>query len=299
MESKILSAKYNSGDTPLRLGNLEIPCYVLEDGTRVFSGRGIQKVLGYGDKRGQWLQDFVTKSDLTPIFSSGENSVYNKITNPIKFNRNGAGGSQSTTYGYEVTILIDLCSIIIDTNRSGVFNDMVVVNNADIIIRSVAKVRIIALVDEATGYNKVKERAKDELQKFLNRFLSEEASKWVKTFNDSFFEMIYKMRGWDWKMTNKKPGVVGQWINDIVYKRLAPGVYLELQDLNPKDENGHRKEKHHQYLSNETGKPMLKGYLNTIEALGRAADYDWDVFMTLLNKAYPVQAQQYDTLLDK
>lgn len=51
MESKILSAKYNSGDTPLRLGNLEIPCYVLEDGTRVFSGRGIQKVLGYGDKR--------------------------------------------------------------------------------------------------------------------------------------------------------------------------------------------------------------------------------------------------------
>ena len=53
MEGKILSAKYNSGDTPLRLGNLEIPCYVLEDGTRVFSGRGIQKVLGYGDKRGQ------------------------------------------------------------------------------------------------------------------------------------------------------------------------------------------------------------------------------------------------------
>lgn len=63
-----------------------------------------------------------------------------------------------------MTILIDLCSIIIDANRSGVFNDMVVVNNADIIIRSVAKVGIIALVDEATGYNKVKERAKDELQ---------------------------------------------------------------------------------------------------------------------------------------
>ena len=97
------------------------------------------------------------------------------VSNPIKFNRNGAGGSQSITYGYEVTILIDLCSIIIDANRSGVFNDMVVVNNADIIIRSVAKVGIIALVDEATGYNKVKERAKDELQKFLNRFLSEEA----------------------------------------------------------------------------------------------------------------------------
>lgn len=299
MEGKILSAKYNSGETPLRLGNLEIPCYVLEDGTRVFSGRGIQKILGSTSPSGSWLSRFISDEAKKDHFQAGENSILARINNPIKFNRNTSGGSQSMTNGYEVTLLIDICIAIIDLDAAGINIDPIIVSNANIILRAVAKVGIIALVDEATGYNKVKERAKDELQKFLNRFLSEEASKWVKTFNDSFFEMIYKMRGWDWKMTNKKPGVVGQWINDIVYKRLAPGVYLELQDLNPKDENGHRKEKHHQYLSNETGKPMLKGYLNTIEALGRAADYDWDTFMALLNKAYPVQAQQYDTLLDK
>lgn len=34
--------------------------------------------------------------------------------------------------------------------------------------------------------------------------------------------MIYKMRGWNWNMTNKRPGVVGQWINNIVYERIAP-----------------------------------------------------------------------------
>lgn len=43
-KEKILVAKFGSDKTPLHLGNLEIPCYVLEDGTRVFSGRGIQKV---------------------------------------------------------------------------------------------------------------------------------------------------------------------------------------------------------------------------------------------------------------
>ena len=36
MEDKILKAKYGSDKTPLRFGELEIPCYVLEDGTRVF-----------------------------------------------------------------------------------------------------------------------------------------------------------------------------------------------------------------------------------------------------------------------
>ena len=46
MEEKILKSKYGSDKTPLHLGELEIPCYVLEDGTRVFSGRGIQKALG-------------------------------------------------------------------------------------------------------------------------------------------------------------------------------------------------------------------------------------------------------------
>lgn len=89
-------------------------------------------------------------------------------------------------------------------------NQQTVINRCDIIVRALAKVGIIALVDEATGYQEDKNRAKDELQKFLNQFLTEEASKWVKIFNDSFFEMIYKMRGWDWENIHKRPAVVGQ-----------------------------------------------------------------------------------------
>lgn len=57
-ENKILVAKYGSDKTPLRLGNLEIPCYVLDNGMRVFSGRGIQKAIGYDSKSGQWMNSF-------------------------------------------------------------------------------------------------------------------------------------------------------------------------------------------------------------------------------------------------
>lgn len=295
MENKVLKAKYGSDKTPLQLGELSIPCYVLEDGTRVFSGRGIQKILGSTATSGKWLEKFVNSDEISPYLAvkkTGISSVLDKLSSPIKFYRPSAGGSQSETYGYEVTLLIDICDAIISSSETGKFNDESIIKNANIIIRAVAKVGIIALVDEATGYDKEKKRAKDELQKFLTQFLSDEASKWVKTFEDSFFEMIYKMRGWNWNMTNKRPGVVGQWINNIVYERIAPLTLSSLNDKNPKNEKGYRKDKHHQFFTEDIGKPKLKEYLASVEALGRASNYNWDIFMELLDRAFPKQPQK-------
>lgn len=295
MENKVLKAKYGSDKTPLQLGELSIPCYVLEDGTRVFSGRGIQKILGSTATSGKWLEKFVNSDEISPYLAvkkTGISSVLDKLSSPIKFYRPSAGGSQSETYGYEVTLLIDICDAIISSSETGKFNDESIIKNANIIIRAVAKVGIIALVDEATGYDKEKKRAKDELQKFLTQFLSDEASKWVKTFEDSFFEMIYKMRGWNWNMTNKRPGVVGQWINNIVYERIAPLTLSTLNDKNPKNEKGYRKDKHHQFFTEDIGKPKLKEYLSSVEALGRASNYNWDIFMELLDRAFPKQPQK-------
>lgn len=146
MAEKILKAKYGSDKTPLHLGNLEIPCYVLEDGTRVFSGRGIQKILGTTATSGKWLNNFVNGSDITPIISNkqaGETNVLDRLNNPIKFYRPTAGGSQSETYGYEVTLLIDICDAIIEVNETGSNITFEMVSNANIIIRSAAKVGII------------------------------------------------------------------------------------------------------------------------------------------------------------
>lgn len=295
MENKVLKAKYGSDKTPLQLGELSIPCYVLEDGTRVFSGRGIQKILGSTATSGKWLEKFVNSDEISPYLAvkkTGNLSVLEKLSSPIKFYRPSAGGSQSETYGYEVTLLIDICDAIISSSETGQLNDESIIKNANIIIRAVAKVGIIALVDEATGYDKEKKRAKDELQKFLKQFLSDEASKWVKTFEDSFFEMIYKMRGWNWNMTNKRPGVVGQWINNIVYERIAPLTLSALNEKNPKNEKGYRKDKHHQFFTEDIGKPKLKEYLASVEALGRASNYNWDIFMELLDRAFPKQPQK-------
>lgn len=289
-------AKYGSDKTPLRLGEFEIPCYVLDDGTRVFSGRGIQKAIGASvNTSGAWLSKFVKSEAISSSLMPG---ILDKLNAPIVFNRNTSGGSQSDTYGYEATLLIDLCDAIIKAYEARLLNNETYYNNANSIIRAVAKVGIIALVDEATGYNKEKTRAKDELQKFLDKFLSEEAARWIKVFDDSFFEDLYKMHNWTWTQTSKRPGVVGKWINDIVYERIAPLVLAELDKKNPKNENGNRSKKHHQYLSREVGLPKLKQHLEGVHALAVASKYDWTTFMLHMDNVYPKKYKQLEIDFD-
>lgn len=297
LDEEVRYAKFGSDKTPLRFGALEIPCYVLDDGTRVFSGRGMQKAIGYESKSGQWINSFANMDGLSNYLSAGQNNILMMLQNPIQFKRNNAGGSQSTTNGYEATLLVDICAAIIDANRAGDFNDERIVFNADIIIRSVAKVGIIALVDEATGYDKEKTRAKNELQKFLAEFINKEAGVWVKTFDDTFFEDIYKMRNWTWAKTTARPSFVGKIINDIVYERIAPLVYEELRRLNPKGNTGNRKFKHHQFLTSDMGKPTLQKHLAVLHSFAVASDYNWGRFMYLLDKAHPKMYQQL-TLFD-
>lgn len=272
MDDKILKAKYGSDKTPLHLGELEIPCYVLEDGTRVFSGRGIQKAIGYDNKSGQWMSSFCKMEGVSSYLCAGDNSISERLSNPVKFRRNDAGGSQSTTNGYEVTLLVDICSAIIDANRAGVFNDETIVRNADIIIRSVAKVGIIALVDEATGYQY--ERENDELQKILKAYISEELLPWQKRFPDIFYKELFRLNGWDFtvKGIKKRPGIIGKWTNMFIYEELPNGVLDELKKKTPKNESGNRTSRYHQLLTLDIGEPNLEKQINKVITLFQVSD---------------------------
>lgn len=292
IDNSELYEKYSSGDNPLILGSLQLDCYVLNNGLRVFSGRGIQKALGNTSQSGDWLKRFCSSDTLYPVFGMGENSIVERVMNPVTFRRKNAGGSQTITNAYEATFLIDLCSAILDARDSHLISDPAVIGNAEMIIRAVAKVGIIALVDEATGYDKVKNQAKDALRKFLDTFIKTEASRWVKTFPDSFFEDIYKLRGWNWTNIAQRPGVVGKMINDIVYERLGPSVRAQLEEINPSDGHGKRAKKHHQYLSTDVGLPALKEHLVSVHTLAKASRYNWGVFMQMLDEVHPRQYQQ-------
>ncbi len=122
---------------------------------------------------------------------------------------------------------------------------------------------IIALVDEATGYQDL--RAKNALAKILEAFIAKELQAWVYTFPEDFYRELFRLRDLEFpKDTVKKPQYFGHLTNDIVYKRLAPGVLNELKRLTPRDEKGRRKHKYFQMLTSNVGYPKLREHLGSV-----------------------------------
>lgn len=274
------------------VGDMEIPCAVLNNGKRVFIQREIVGLLT-GTKKGGFDR-YLKPKNLQPYIPDKfkENGLVQTLFNFRIDNR--------TAQAFEATDLIDICMMYINANSDGCLltNQKHLATQALVIVSAFAKTGVIAVIDEATGYNKDKKRAKDELQKFLSGFMRTEAAALVKRFEDTFFEVIYKMRGWTWNYTHKHPSVVGKWINDIVYERIAPIVFSELQKRNPKTERGNRKYKHHQFLTEEIGIPKLLNHLASIETLAKVSNYDWNRFMDMVDIAFPKQYQQLKLFYD-
>jgi hypothetical protein len=203
--------------------------------------------------------------------------------NPIKFRTpNG-----NVAYGYEATILADICDAVLQARAEGKLQKQQehIARQCEILVRGFARVGIIALIDEATGYQEV--RARQALEKILEKFISDELLKWAKMFPDEFYTQMARLRGLHYsEIATKRPPYIGRLTNDIVYERLAPGVLEELKRKNPKDDKGRRKHKHFQYLTEDIGNPRLREHLWAVIGLMRASS-NWRNFYSLLNRAFP------------
>jgi hypothetical protein len=148
-----------------------------------------------------------------------------------------------------------------------------------------AAVGIVALVDEATGYQEVRDKL--ALQAILDKFLQKEFAAWAKRFPDEFYQQIFRLRGWQWRgMKVNRPQVVAHYTKDIVYSRLAPGILNELESRNLKDEQGKRRARHHQWLTDDVGHPALAQHLYAVVGLMRGSD-SWEDFKRFLDRSYP------------
>jgi hypothetical protein len=282
MLDKILRATHGSPDRPLRIGEIEIPCYVLEGGTRVLSGRGMQTALGLGQRHGSLLRGFLGKKNIKPLLSD---SLAMALFDPLRFIRPGRGGKVAV--GFEATVLADICDVLLRARKEGVLNpkQLLIAEQCEMLTRAFAKVGIIALVDEATGYQEV--RDKFALQAILDKFLRKELAAWAKRFPDEFYQEMFRLRNWQWQPLNtKRPRQIGYYTSDLVYQRIAPGLLEELQKKNPKDEHGNRKAKHHQSLTDDVGLPALAQHIYAVMGFMRAST-TWDQFYRMMERAYP------------
>jgi hypothetical protein len=272
--------------------DITLPCAVLEDGTRVLTQSQFVKTIGRTGSVKRSIVYLPDRGTTVPIFLSASN-LQKFITpklleaaKPIPFitRRN------KEAIGYRADFLPEVCNVFLDAKEAGELNESRQRHIADrcrLLLRAYASVGIVALVDEATGYQDI--RARDALEKILAKYLTDHRLKWAKTFPDEFYKEIFRLRGWtysDEPNNTARPALVGRLTADIVYDRLAPGILERLQKLNPANENGHRSAKHHQWLTSDHGVPELKNHLAGVIALMRAST-SWKTFYALLNRAYP------------
>jgi hypothetical protein len=279
----------------LRIGDRALDCAVLEDGRRVINQTTMQLALDRtgGARRGPGarglpllsalnLQKFITDE----LRDMAESPVMYRLLNGVR------------AYGYPAEILPLICEVYLEARQEKALtrNQQPVARAAELLLRGLARVGSVALVDEATGYQEVRARA--ELQKILEAYVSAELRPWIRMFPDEFFQEIYRLQGWDYRPgTSKRTPYIGHLVNKYVYQQLPPGVLDELRERNPRTDRGYRLHKHHQFLTADTGNKHLDRQISTMTTLMRISNSK-DEFEMLFERAFPPYQPRLPLIVD-
>ena len=270
-------------DRPLIIGDVEIQCYVLEDETRVLSQRSFLQAIGRSVSRpggtgGEQPPAFLAPTNLKPFISNDLTAASKRIEFRPPTGR--------TAYGYQAILLPRVCKVYRAAHTAGVLrpHQMHIAKRAEDLLDGFAEVGIIALVDEATGYQQV--RSERALATILEKFIAKELQPLTKTFPYEFYAEIFRLRKWPGPEGAKRPKVIGHWTNDFVYQRMAPGLLEELRHLNPPSPGGNRPHRHTQWFTPDLGHPKLKEHLAGVIAVMRLSQ-NWNAFKRNMDVAFP------------
>src|ERR1035437_184508 len=252
--------KIDSGDdTPIALfpGKLTIrgpqfAAYVLDNGQRVMAQREVVRVLTGHAKGG--LERYLEPQNLQPYINPTE-----IISRTIHFL---IPGTSYKGIGYEATLLLDICDAYLRAREAGALmasqHDLAM--QAEIITRACAKVGIIALIDEATGYQEF--RKKQELQLKLQAFIAEDLQEWALMFPQEFWFELARLEGIHYS-PRSRPLRWGRYIMAFVYDAVDGDVGKKLREKNPDPHHG---QNHHQWLK-EFGKQKVHDQIERVTTI--------------------------------
>jgi len=262
-----------------------IECAVLEDGTRVLSRTGFLKAIGrQGKAKGGRRFDDESK---TPVFLTA-NNLKPFITNELLSNsapipfvaKNGL-----PAMGYRAELLPQVCRVFLDARRASALqsNQEHIAAQCEILVQGLAQVGIIALVDEATGFQY--DRPRKDLEELLKRYLSDSLRRWVRTFPSDYFKHLCRLRNVEVRPDMRLPRYFGKLTNNIIYKRLAPGLLRRLKEH--RQAKGKASDKLHSWLSEDRGFPEVLVHLGTVVGLMKIHT-DYEAFEKQLDQVAPM-----------
>ena len=285
----------------MAIGDLMLDCYVLADGRRVFHKRGMARALGLKSEGGN---AFMKTMQGKGIGSALPAVIREKIDNPVNFKPLvGEIG-----HGYEADILADVAKAVIKAAEDGHIKmtkaQEPLVAQAKILMHAFAKIGVVALIDEATGYQQIRDPS--ALRLLVQQYIAAEKREWDKQFPDSFYDglnRIYRSK----RLTITGAGAVIQnrpqhfakFTRTYVYEPLENGAVLEeLDHINPKiNSKGTRRDRFHQHLTLGYGIEKLK---RQVDAVGTLIDVSDNVnqFKKLFGKKFGVPKGTQLDLLD-
>jgi hypothetical protein len=275
----------------MRIGGIEIPCAVLADGQRVLTQQGFLGALGRARsaKGGQGATSELDGGgvDKLPAFMAADNlkpfvpSDLVASTMPVAF-RTLSG---SKAFGFPAELLPTVCDVYLAARQAKKLHPTQekVAERAEILVRGLARVGIRALIDEATGFQF--ERPRKDLEEYLEKFLSENLRRWVRTFPSDYFKHLCRLRGVELREDMRLPRYFGLLTNNMIYRRVAPGLLRKLKDR--KHERGAPSNKLHSWLSEDIGVREILVHLGVVVGLMKI-NTNYDAFVAQLDRVAPI-----------
>lgn len=283
----------------MQIGDLELDCYVLEDGRRVFHKRGMARALGMKSGGGNVFMRAMQRKGLG---SEIDRNLLERINSPFYFKPL----TQDLAHGYEAEVLADVCKAVIRAHEAGKLTSAQepLAAQARILLNAFAKVGIAALIDEATGFQEV--RSPEALRLLVQQYIEEEKREWEKQFPDDYYDELNRVYGskrltktTSGKVIQNRPQHFAKFTRSYVYQPLENGEVLkELDRLNPKiNAQGTRRARFHQHLTEGYGIEKLKRQVQEVLTLMKVSDTVGQ-FKKLYKKRFPEEGQQFELIDD-
>ena len=244
----------------IHIGDINLDAVVLADETRAYIQTQLMKAVGFikenrGTQERRFLADFAPKS-LLEIQKTGL----------PKIAKMPHGGNANI---YPSGILTEIVSNVIDAALDGRLHhkQQHIIKPCQAIYRALAQTGEVALIDEATGYQY--HRAPDALQDLFGRLIRETCADWDRRFHPDYYDAIFRLFGWKYTGQQRKPSVVGQITDQLVYGAVFPADVME----EVRERRGEKTEKLHQWLQDD-GLRLLEKQINAVTMVARlSTDY--------------------------
>lgn len=207
----------------LDLGGNELDVYVLNTGERVISvSRAVKAIT---ERDGGNLGDYIGVSSLKPFLD--KDLILGEM---VDFT---IPGTQFRGKGITAERFLDICQAYLAALQAGALTSdrqREIAIRCSILLASCAKIGLIALIDEATGYQL--EREEDALQVKLRAFIAEELRAWEKTFPDELWEEFGRLTKWQGSL-HSRPKYWGKLVIELIYDTLDADVAKYLRENRP------------------------------------------------------------------